>query len=201
MAKFCKYCGAPLEEGAFFCTSCGKKIEENEAPAEETVKQEEPAQETPKQEESYTGPVVTPVKAESIGGETYYSQAPKQDAPAPEEKPAKDTRGIEERNIALCILFSIITCGIYGLYWMYKLNDELNRLTEDEHATSGGMVILLSLVTCGIYSWYWCYKMGEKVDQLTNSDSNKVLFIVLAIFQLSIVNLAIMQDTVNKELK
>ena len=31
-----------------------------------------------------------------------------------------------KRNIALCIIFSLLTCGIYALYWFVKLTDELN---------------------------------------------------------------------------
>lgn len=32
--------------------------------------------------------------------------------------------GITPRSIPLCIIFSLITCGIYGIYWMIKLNDQ-----------------------------------------------------------------------------
>lgn len=58
---------------------------------------------------------------------------------------------IEQRNIALCIILSIVTCGIYGLYWIYKLTEDVNKLTGDPNATSGGMVILLGIITCNIY--------------------------------------------------
>ena len=30
----------------------------------------------------------------------------------------------KERSIVLCIIFTIITCGIYGIYWMIVLNDD-----------------------------------------------------------------------------
>ena len=63
--------------------------------------------------------------------------------------------GVTERSIPLCILFTIITCGIYGIYWMIVLNDEINPLAGEPQATSGGMVLLLSFVTCGIYGLYW----------------------------------------------
>ena len=56
---------------------------------------------------------------------------------------------MRERNIALCIIFTLLTCGIYGIYWMIVLNDEmLDALGEN--GTSGGMVFLFSLITCGI---------------------------------------------------
>ena len=33
---------------------------------------------------------------------------------------------IRRREIALCIIFTLLTCGIYGIYWMIVLNDEVN---------------------------------------------------------------------------
>lgn len=38
--------------------------------------------------------------------------------------------GIEQRNIGLCIVLSIVTCGIYGIYWFIKLTDEVNVLAR-----------------------------------------------------------------------
>ena len=69
-----------------------------------------------------------------------------------------------KREIVICVILSIVTCGIYGLYWLVKVNDEINMMCADANGTSGIAVVLLSLVTCGIYSYYWSYKMGEKVD-------------------------------------
>ncbi len=108
------------------------------------------------------------------------------------------------RNIALCIVLAIVTCGIYSLYWMYVLNEEINSLSGHENDTNGGLVILFSIISCGIYGIYWCYKMGEKVDEIKtrttgNASSNSgILFLLLAIFGLAIVNFAIMQDCINK---
>ena len=31
---------------------------------------------------------------------------------------------IQQRNIAVCIILSIVTCGIYGLYWLAGLPDQ-----------------------------------------------------------------------------
>ena len=34
---------------------------------------------------------------------------------------------MKERNIAVSIILTIITCGIYGLYWCAVINDELKE--------------------------------------------------------------------------
>ena len=37
---------------------------------------------------------------------------------------------IKQRNIGICILLSIVTCGIYGLYWFVVLTDDICPLWE-----------------------------------------------------------------------
>lgn len=110
--------------------------------------------------------------------------------------------GIQQRNIALCIIFSLITCGIYGLYWLYTMTEDTNRLSGNPNATSGGMVILFSLITCGIYLWYWMYKRGEILDQVKTarglqSSNSGVLYLILSILGLSIVSYALIQNELN----
>lgn len=62
----------------------------------------------------------------------------------------KEDIRMKQRNIVVCILLSLVTCGIYGIYWMIVLNDETNALSGRQ-GTSGGLVFLFSLITCGIY--------------------------------------------------
>ena len=107
--------------------------------------------------------------------------------------------GITPRSIPVCVILSIITCGIYGIYWMIKLNDEINLLAGEPGATSGGMVFLFSIITCGIYGLYWQYKMGEKCDRIKRtSGSSGILYLILAIVGFGIIGYCLMQDTINK---
>ena len=108
-----------------------------------------------------------------------------------------------QRNIVVSIILSIVTCGIYGIIWMIKLNDELNALANKQGATSGGMVFLLTLVTCGIYGFFWYYKMGENVEAIKANNgmpagSSPIIYLVLGLCGLGIVNYCLMQDTINK---
>lgn len=109
---------------------------------------------------------------------------------------------IQPRNIAVSIILSIITCGIYGWYWMIKLTDEVNELSYEQNATSGAMCLILTLVTCGIYGWYWMYKMGEKCDRIKGTNGNSgIIFLLLGLFQLSIISYCLIQDTINKRVE
>ena len=111
---------------------------------------------------------------------------------------------LKQRNIGLCILFSILTCGIYQIYWFVCMVYELNLSAEEEGATSGIAVFLLSLVTCGIYQIYWYYKAGEKVNAARSlrgqsaDTNNSILYLILAIFGLAIVNDCLIQNELNQ---
>ena len=71
---------------------------------------------------------------------------------------------MKKRNLALCVIFSIITFGIYAIYWFIKINNDANELANPPKRTSGGVAFLLTLITCGIYGIYWAYKMGKQLD-------------------------------------
>jgi hypothetical protein len=105
----------------------------------------------------------------------------------------------QQRNIAVAIILTIVTCGIYGIYWFVKLTDEMNYASGYTNDTSGVMALVLTLVTCGIYGFYWAYKMGEKTDALDRVNGSKgILFLILQVLGLGIVVYALAQDALNK---
>lgn len=107
---------------------------------------------------------------------------------------------IKRRSIAAAIILSLVTCGIYYLYWFIALTNETNYATGNENDTSGGMAFLLTIITCGIYGFFWAYKMGEKIDTAQGvNKSRSIIYLVLNLFGLSIVTYALIQDTLNKE--
>ena len=111
---------------------------------------------------------------------------------------------ITKRNLATCIILSIVTCGIYSLYWFIVVTDDAKNVSNDVSGASGGTALLLSIVTCGIYGLYWAYKQGERLDNarymrgIPGGGNSNILFLVLQIFGLGIVNYIIMQDALNK---
>ena len=72
---------------------------------------------------------------------------------------------LEKKNIVACIILTFVTCGIYGIYWLYCMISDINTISGDSDSMSPIVVILLSIVTCGIYSVYWFYKAGALLDQ------------------------------------
>lgn len=106
----------------------------------------------------------------------------------------------QPRSVGLCIVLSIVTCGIYGLYWMYCIHEDVQEVCGRPMSVSGGMVILLTLVTCGIYGIYWSYKMGQLLDTAKGTPQaySGIVYMVLSIFGLSIVAWALMQSELNR---
>ena len=121
--------------------------------------------------------------------------------------------GIKERSIPLAIVFTLLTIGIYGYYWIYKLHDAANALSGRKNEMHPGLVVLLCIVTFGIFRIYWVYTQGDKFREEANlrgsseADDCPVLYLVLEIAKYfvgiitSIINLALMQDRVNKILR
>lgn len=101
---------------------------------------------------------------------------------------------MKKRNIGLAILFSIITFGIYGIYWFVCLTNDSNTINPDEKTAGGGLAILLSIVTIGIYGFYWNYKLGKK---LTGSGT---LYLILSLIGLSFINYILGQSEINKHI-
>lgn len=69
------------------------------------------------------------------------------------------------QGLASYIILSIITCGIYSYYFIYKMAHDVNIACEGDGENTSGLVafILLSLITCGIYAWFWYYNLGNRL--------------------------------------
>lgn len=108
-------------------------------------------------------------------------------------------RQIVERSIPLYIILTIITCGLFGIYWLIVMADDMNALANDGDNTSGALVFLLTLITCGIYGWFWVYKQGQRIDRLNGTQANTgIIYIILNVVGLSIVTYALIQNELNK---
>ena len=104
----------------------------------------------------------------------------------------------KERNVALCIIFSIITCGIYGLYWFATITDDLKAISGDDQTAPGVKAVIFTIITCGLYGIYWIYKRGENMDTITGKRNTGVIYLILYVLGLSIIPLILMQLEINK---
>ncbi len=112
---------------------------------------------------------------------------------------------MKKRSIMEVILLSIVTCGIYGIYWFITVTNEIEGALADRsdgHCSSGITAFLLNLVTCGIYGLYWWYAEGKRLALLgeirgVKIGDNSVAYLVLSLFGFGIVSTALMQNDIN----
>lgn len=111
---------------------------------------------------------------------------------------------MRQRNIVVCVILSIVTCGIYGIVWFINLTNDAARLNDD-YNFSGGTAFLFTLITCGIYGIYWNYKMGKELYEANikknkQASDNSILYLILSLLGLGIVNYCLMQNDINEVL-
>lgn len=106
-------------------------------------------------------------------------------------------------SIAAGIVLSIITCGLYNIYWNYRQFQAMNTLLGREEYKFWPW-LLLSIVTCGIYHIYYEYKMGSDLytwlkEQGKDPNPNlPVIGLVLACLGLTVISDAVYQNEFNK---
>lgn len=106
-------------------------------------------------------------------------------------------------NIAVDILLSLATCGIYNLFWQARQFRALNAFLGEERFGFWKW-FLLSLVTCGVWHVYTEYVMGQAIHEIQArmgrrpTENLPVLCLALSIFGLTLVADAIQQEEINK---
>ena len=70
---------------------------------------------------------------------------------------------IERHDITLRILFTFLTCGLYGLYWMAQVTNDVHAVSGKPQCAGGGKAVLFSVLTCSICMYYWIYKIGGEL--------------------------------------
>ena len=104
---------------------------------------------------------------------------------------------IKKRNAFLCILFTILTVGIYGLYWYVCLTNDTNKLSK--HKTAGGVAaIFFTILTLGIYGLYWYYMLGKKVGDFDGGSSEGILYLILGLIGFGIIAEILAQGALNR---
>ncbi len=71
------------------------------------------------------------------------------------------------RSLAKFILFTILTCGIYALVFLYGLVRDVNVLCDGDGKKTAGLIklYLLGIITCGIYIFVWYYSLGNRLAE------------------------------------
>lgn len=195
----CPKCGSVIEGNVSFCPACGTPLTQgNAAPNQQNDQTNDQYQQNGQPNNQYQ-------QNAQYNYQYQYTSQYQQNGPFNNQyQPGGYRVPVANRNIALAIILSIITCGIYGIIWQIQIVDDLNTASQRQGDASGLTVFLLGLITCNIYNLYWFYKAGEKVNYVKQykgepADSNTgILYLLLSLFGLSIVNYCLIQSELNK---
>lgn len=150
---YCKKCGNKLRDGAHFCEKCGSPI---------TASASRPRQRS-WSASNVIAPYGSPAAITAVSARRG-SAAEWRQASTPElGGPAR--RIMTNRGLLKYILFTILTLGIYGYYFVYMMAQDMNTMCADDDQKTGGLIafILLNIVTLGIYGIYWWYRIANRV--------------------------------------
>ena len=106
---------------------------------------------------------------------------------------------INKRKIGICILLSIVTLGVYRIYWQYLLVKNVHAVRKDESGCAGEMLCLLFIP---FYRLYWWYVRGKSARDAFaeyghEAVSHELIYLILCLFGLDLVVMALLQNDFN----
>lgn len=106
----------------------------------------------------------------------------------------------QQKSIAVCIILSLITFGIYYIIWLSGVCKKIKLLNSEEPKAVGEVLLCIFIP---FYCLYWFFSRSKKLASgatLHNIplDNRAVINLLLAIFGFSIVSMALIQSDLNK---
>lgn len=103
-------------------------------------------------------------------------------------------------NIGLNIFLSIISFGLFGIFWLVNLIKSVHAVNGENKSVVVEVLLCLFLP---YYTAYWFYKAGRSLANTDTIDGQKLsdnstIYIILTIFGFGIVAYAILQFDLNK---
>lgn len=103
---------------------------------------------------------------------------------------------IKKRNIVTCILLSLITCGIYSIYWLIVMAKEAVSVKDPADSGIREIVLMLFLPFLGFFLAEKKMAEGCAAKGINHADRS-VIYLVLGLLGLGIVNCCLMQSDLN----
>ena len=104
---------------------------------------------------------------------------------------------IKNRNIVTAIILTIITCGIYGIYWAICLAREAVSVKDPADSALLEIVRMSLLPFLGFFLAEKKFGEGCAEKGIPHTD-NSILYLILGLVGLGIVNYCMLQNDLNK---
>ena len=99
---------------------------------------------------------------------------------------------MKKKKLLLVLLLSIITLGLYNIYWFITLTDDSNKMKPLAATAKGVVALLYCIITLGIYQLYWMYKLGDKVE------NSGVMYLIIDILCFGLIMYFVAQSKINR---
>ncbi len=96
---------------------------------------------------------------------------------------------MQRRDPIMVFLFSVITLGIYSIFWAVATKDQMNA--------KGAQIPTAWLIIVPIVNFFWWWKFCEGVELVTNKGMGAAVAFLLILF-LGAIGMAIIQNELNK---
>ena len=119
--------------------------------------------------------------------------------------------GIEPRSPAVVLVAGVLTCGLYQVYWYYRMYEELELVTGATPTGNGFWLdFALVVITCGLYGIWVDYRISMQLVEamrmrgLHPPSDNPTLVVILDVaaymtgWLTNLLSTAIQQDLLNK---
>jgi len=104
---------------------------------------------------------------------------------------------IKQRNIVTAVILSLVTCGIYGIYWVICMAREAVSVKD---ANDSGVLEIVLMLFLPFLGFFLCEKKlseGCEAKGIAHKD-NSIVYLILGLVGLGIVNYCMMQNDLNK---
>ena len=106
-----------------------------------------------------------------------------------------------KKSIATVVILTIVTCGIYGFWWMYNAHQELMRASGASGVTptlSPVITLILAIFVSPVGFGLFGYDAARAMDKLCGKEGEHTVgYLILGIF-LPIVQIAVVQNDINR---
>jgi len=73
---------------------------------------------------------------------------------------------MRKRSIPLSVFLTVITFGIYGIVWWFKVTEEIIKELKYESIDSAPLNLLYLIISFGLYCFWWNYKISTYLSTI-----------------------------------
>lgn len=167
----CPKCGSQVYDNAKFCNSCGSSI--NNVSSDNkggllSIKKEQKTNSNDNNEKSNISYTINDIKQSENSSNNDNDINIIEVYPDNKENDYSNIK--KNRNFIIYLILTIITSGLYTIYFWHKFIKDMNIICGEEGESPNIILVLIfSCMTFGIYYLYWIYKHSERIKNTAAS--------------------------------